>query len=109
MILLHSNTTLLIYVGIDAIVEIPNFDEICDSFKYKNCLVPQNQEHEYQTFKRHCEYFAILIASRLKNGSHDTNIISSKAKEVRAELDLNTNASDGFEMILSIIQHLVPP
>ena len=73
-------------VGTDGIVEIPNFYDIDETFKHKNFLVPQNQEPEYQIWKCHYDYFDTLIASRLKNGLQDTNIISSKAKKVRAEL-----------------------
>ena len=49
MILLYSNITLLTHVGTDVIVEIPNFDDVDESFKRKNFLLPQNQEPEYQT------------------------------------------------------------
>ena len=107
MILLHSNITLFIYVRIDGIVEIPNFDDADKLFRHKNFLMPQNKEPEYETCKLHYDCFSMLIASRLKNGSHDTIIISSKAKEVRSELDLNKKSSDDFEMIPFIIQHLV--
>ena len=63
MILLHSNVTLLVYVGTDGIVELPNFDNIDESFDYKHFLVPQSTEPEHQLCKRHYDYFAMLIAS----------------------------------------------
>ena len=50
----------------------------------------------------------MFIASRFKNGLNDTSIISSKAKEVRSELDSHKKSFDGCETILSVIHQLVP-
>ena len=67
-----------------------------------------NSESECPTRKRHYDYFAILIASRLKNSLQDACVIYPKAKEGRSELDLHKKSFDGFEMIINIIKHSVP-
>ena len=50
----------------------------------------------------------LLLSPRLKNGLHDTNIVPTKAKEVRSELYLHKKSFDGFDMVMSILKLLAP-
>ena len=50
----------------------------------------------------------MLIASTLKNGLHDLTIICSKEKESKSDLEVNKKSLDGFDMMLSVLQYLVP-
>ena len=70
--------------------------------------MPQNSAPDHTICKCHYDYFVLLLASRLKNGLHDTNIVSTKVKEVRSELDLHKKSFDGFDMVMSILKLLVP-
>ena len=56
--------------------------------------------------KRHYDYSAILIASRLKNGLQNTHAISPKKKEIRSELNSDKKTFEGFGMTIRIIKHL---
>ena len=57
MVLLHSNMALLIYVGTDDIVEIPNFDDIDECLSSKHFIALQNSESEHPMCKRHYDFF----------------------------------------------------
>ena len=94
MMLIHSNIAFLMWIVTDDIVEIPRFDDIDESFSCKRFLVPQNSESECPTCKRNYDYFAIWIASRLKNSLQDAYVFSPKTKEVRSELYLREKSSD---------------
>ena len=80
MMLLYSNMHLLACVGTDDIVEIKKIENIDENFRHKHFLASQNSETGNQSCKRYYNYFSMVIVSLLKNGSHDTNVISSKAK-----------------------------
>ena len=108
MMLLHSNVKMIVFVGTNGTVDLPLFENLNESFSYRKFLVPQNSSPDYVICRKHYDYFAILIASRLKNGLADNSIILPKAKEAKAELELFRKSSDGFDMAWSVISHLVP-
>ena len=49
VILLHSSVALLMCVGTDGIVEMPQLDGIDESISHRRFLVPQNSASEHHT------------------------------------------------------------
>ena len=106
MTLFHSNIILLVRIGTNCLVELPTFSKINENFSHKHFLVPQNLKPEHSTCKKNYYCSVALVASRLKNRSCGTSIISPKAKEEKYELELDNKSLDDSDMILSVIERV---
>lgn len=107
MALLYSNICILIFTATNGITMLDNFNDIDNTFSYRNMLVSPLTNSLYDDFKKYCNFVARFVASWLVNGLNNATIIFSLAEKLFEEIELNTYSKDGFLIILSIIQKIV--
>jgi len=107
MALLYSNIYILIFTATNGITMLDNFNNINNTFSYRNMLVSPLTNSLYDDFKKYCNFVARFVASWLVNSLNNATIIFSLAEKLFEEIKLNTYSKDRFLIILSIIQKIV--
>ena len=103
MALLYGNICILIFIATNGIAILDDFNNIDNTFSYRNILVSPLTNSLCDNCVKYCNFVARFIASWLVNGSNNATIIFSLAEELFEEIELNIYSKDGFLIILSII------